>query len=109
MIDLSIDEKESLGTLVISGSITIQNAQDLHQALMDATAKANRLVLNLEGVDRMDLAALQLLCSAHRGIVDKGKTLTLAGNLSETVKQTITESGFVGCVKNDKNSLWTGE
>ncbi|MBF0142432.1 MAG: STAS domain-containing protein [Magnetococcales bacterium] len=109
MIDFKLDGSGSRGTLVFSGDLTIQVANALKSALVDATGRVDHLVLDLSGVGRVDLTALQLLCVTHRKFLKSGKQVTLSGAVAETFKVAVDATGLAGCAGDDDNSgLWTG-
>ncbi len=110
MIDYSLDAAGSTGTLLLSGSLTIQQALPLKEALLRAVGEADQLVINLEQIENLDLTALQLLCAAHRDWIKRGKKVTREGSVPEIVSRNVRESGFSGCVDGDDDiGLWTGE
>lgn len=110
MIEFSLDDTGTTGTLVLSGSLTIQHAQPLKEVLLRAVGEVDRLVINMEQVEAMDLTALQLLCAAHRNLIQHEKVLDLDGAIPEIVSQSVRESGFVDCTSGDDNSgIWKGE
>lgn len=110
MIEYSLDDSSATGTLVLSGSLTIQYAQLLKDALIKAVGETKRLVLNMEQVEQMDLTALQLLCVAHRNLMQAGIPLDMEGAIPEIVSEVVRKSGFVGCTgQKDTIGLWMGE
>ena len=110
MIEFSLDDSSATGTLVLSGSLTIQHAQLLKDALLRAVGEAKRVVLNMEAVEAVDLTALQLLCVVHRNLMQAGIPLEMEGAIPEIVTEVVRESGFVGCTgQTDTIGLWMGE
>ncbi len=110
MIDFSIDESNSTGTLVLSGDQTVQNAAILKETILEGIGNVDSLVMNLEQVERVDLSTVQVLCAAHRTLKKAGKALVLAGSVPATVTETIADAGFNGCMGDDDTSgLWTKE
>ncbi|WP_130471401.1 STAS domain-containing protein [Candidatus Magnetaquicoccus inordinatus] len=109
MIDFSVDDTGSTGTLILSGPLTIQHALSLKETLLKVGGDVKHLILNLDQVSSLDLTALQMLCAAHREWVKKGKKLTREGNVPDIVNRVVRESGFTGCLENDDViGLWTG-
>lgn len=107
MIDFTMDEGKGLMTL--SGDLNIQHAQSLRDALLEAVEKVSHLTLNLEQVSSADLSFTQILCATHRTLLAEGKTLAVAGNIPDAVRETVELTGFKGCAaKNDNTGLWTG-
>ncbi|MBF0147017.1 MAG: STAS domain-containing protein [Magnetococcales bacterium] len=110
MIDLSVDNSGETCTLILSGSITIQHATQLKEALLEGISAAKRLMVNLSDLERTDLAVIQLIYAAHRSLMEKGKTLEVEGAIPEAWYATIKEAGYSGCINtNDNCGLWTGE
>ena len=108
-MDFSLDESGAVGTLRLSGSLTIQQALPLKEILLQAVAESKQLIIHLDQIENMDLTALQLLCAAHRDLLKSGKTVTCEGSVPEVVHRVVRESGFVGCAGEDeKMGLWTG-
>lgn len=109
-----MNQKESPGTIivVINGEMTIQNAEEIRNAMLKAFSDGERLILEMEKVTALDLTGLQLLCAAHRtSIVDK-KHFSVNGIYSDAIKSVIMDAGFPrrnGCVGDiDKTCVWTG-
>lgn len=91
---------EDRATLMVSGEVTIQNALGFRDALKEWIEKSDNLEMNLGGVADADLTCLQLLCSTHRSLMDMKKTLTLVGELPESISKAAREAGFIrerGC------------
>lgn len=97
------------GTLVLSESLTIEDAAGLKEAVGDALTASTRLTVDLSSVDAIDLCCLQVLCSAHRTAVSRDKTLTIL-NPCDGFRETIRETGYlrhVGCMDTgDHRCLW---
>ncbi|MBF0097292.1 MAG: STAS domain-containing protein [Magnetococcales bacterium] len=109
MIDFSVDDTGATGALILSGPLTIQHALPLKEALLRIGAEIKHVSVNLEQVSSLDLTALQLLCSAHRDWVKKGKKITREGTVPDIVNRVVREAGFAGCVGGeDAIGLWTG-
>ena len=104
------DPAAGQGALTLAGDLTIQRAQELKDVLVAATAsEVTTLVLNLEAVTGADLTALQLLCAAHRKLLDAGKALSLSGDAPRAFREAIDAAGFSGCVhQGDTVGLWKG-
>ncbi|MEO5331097.1 MAG: STAS domain-containing protein [Magnetococcus sp. YQC-5] len=108
MIDFHVDNS-GIGTLVLSGSLTIQQALSLQEILLQAVGEGNQLAINVEQVETLDLTALQLLCAAHRSLIKNGKKVTREGAIPEIVHRIVRESGFLGCLDTgDDIGLWMG-
>ncbi|MFA5182850.1 MAG: STAS domain-containing protein [Syntrophales bacterium] len=91
---------EERATLMVSGAVNIQNALGFRDALKEWIERSDTLDLNLGGVADADLTCLQLLCSAHRFMMNMGKKLTVTGALPKSISKAAREAGFVrerGC------------
>ena len=109
-MDLTIDKKTKNGTLVLNDDLTIARAATLRQTIEQALKKVKHLTLDVGQATDIDLAFLQLLCSAHRSATVMNKTMTLAGKSNEALRKAVDENGYgrtSGCVL-DKTStcLW---
>ncbi|MBF0448521.1 MAG: STAS domain-containing protein [Magnetococcales bacterium] len=110
MIDFSMDDSGSAGTLTLSGDLTIQHATTLKETLLEGVSTAETMVINMEQVERIDLSTIQLLCAAHRALKKANKKIVLAGTVPNAVRATILESGYAGCIGDgDTSGLWTEE
>lgn len=88
------------GVLTLEGALTIQRAGDMRDALLRSLSSAEQVSLNLEQVTDLDVAGLQVLCSAYRTAQAMNKGLLLAGGPSEAFKKAVSDSGYscrAGC------------
>ena len=81
--------------LDFSGALTVKNAIDLKEVLLSTLDEEKAIIVNLEGVTEIDLSSLQLLCSAHRYALKKGKDLTL-NDPKESLLSAGKTAGFSG-------------
>ena len=65
-MDLEMVELAEAYVLKLDGSWTIERAQELKHALVEALKDSDHITIETEGLREVDLSALQLLCSAHR-------------------------------------------
>ena len=95
--------------LVLDEDVTVESAQALHSALLDPQGAVSQLVVNMSGVENIDITFLQLICSAHRAAIKEGRNIKLA-NLSPAIRKVIETHGFirhVGCRDDASGScLW---
>ncbi|MBF0307937.1 MAG: STAS domain-containing protein [Magnetococcales bacterium] len=109
MIEFSMNEGSDQGSLVLVDDVLVQHAQELRNAFIDAMQKTDHLVLDLGRVDRVDVAALQVLCAGHRAILSSGKRISLAGEPSRAFMEVVHLAGFQGCVESgDTTTIWQG-
>jgi ABC-type transporter Mla MlaB component len=103
-------EGENSATLTVSGDLTIHNASGFRDVLREWTEKSDTLYLDLGGVEDADLTCLQLVCSAHRFMMNKSKHLNMAGELPDSIIKVARAAGFArkrGCRAEAKNTcVW---
>jgi ABC-type transporter Mla MlaB component len=97
-------------TLVLKGNLTIEKAAATKVMLQDALNNAQHVELDIESTGEIDLAFLQLLCSAHRTSVTLGKTLLFKGAIPAIFKKSVEDNGYLrgqGCALDSiKTCLW---
>ncbi|MBF0163501.1 MAG: STAS domain-containing protein [Magnetococcales bacterium] len=109
MFHFSLDSARSVGTLSLSGDLTIRNAAEFKEAVANAMDQAKQLELNISEVERLDLTTLQILCAAHRTLLKKGRTLSISGSIPSIFRETMQQAGFVECGGDKETSgLWKG-
>ncbi|MBF0340289.1 MAG: STAS domain-containing protein [Magnetococcales bacterium] len=109
MFHFSMDNARSVGVLSLSGDLTIRNAAEFKEAMANAMDQANQLEINMTEVERIDLTTLQILCSAHRTLLKKGKSLALSGTVPAFIRETVQQAGFADCAgENETSGLWKG-
>jgi anti-anti-sigma regulatory factor len=117
MSDFSIqqmNQADAPGTkiVVVSGGMTIQNAREVRNALMEAFSDGEGVCLEMGKVTEVDLAGLQLLCAAHRTSMTDKKHFSVSGIDNEAIKSVIRDAGFprhTGCAEDiDKTCIWAG-
>ena len=117
MSDFSIeqmDKADAPGTkiVVVIGEMTIQNAGEIRNALLEAFSEGEGVRLEMGKVAEIDLAGLQLLCAAHKTSMADNKHFSINGIDNEAIKSVIRDAGFpryTGCVQDiNKTCVWTG-
>ncbi|RJX23147.1 MAG: STAS domain-containing protein [Desulfobulbus sp.] len=98
--------------LLLEGELTVNQAAILRRKLLDALAEGDWLEIDLDQVTAVDLAGLQLLCSAHRTAAAEGKRLTIKNTMVPALQEARTVSGFImqqGCRFNSgTDCFWVG-
>jgi anti-anti-sigma regulatory factor len=79
--DLKRAADASAITVAFDGALTIERSGEFRQALMDALAGAQKVILDMTRVQDMDIPALQLICSACKTAAAADKIFTFAGEL----------------------------
>jgi ABC-type transporter Mla MlaB component len=99
--------------LVFTGELCIQQAEELHQSLIQALEQTQWLEVDLSEARNVGLCCLQLLCSASRSARDQGKRLTIGPGVSSEFEQAVFRAGFPsqrgGAVPEDAGCLWIME
>lgn len=117
MADFTIKRAKPKGApdtrvLSVSGEMTIQYASEIKSALLAAFDEAEHLSLDLGKVTEFDLAAMQLICSAHRTTFTTKKEFTVTGTGSEMFKTAVQAAGLPrhkGCAEDVNNTcIWVG-
>ena len=97
-------------TLVMEGNLTIGRASAVREELQIALKKGQHIELDIEAAREVDLAFLQLLCSAHRTSMNMDKTMAFKGTVPEIFKKSIEDNGYArpyGCERDfNKTCLW---
>jgi hypothetical protein len=102
-----VDDDGNRRVLYVDGQLDLANAGVLRAALMDSlhlpgeggcggtacSGSGPATIIDLAGVQAVDLCGLQLLCSAHRTHALRGKKLSLR-QVSEQFRKTATAAGF---------------
>lgn len=98
------------GCLSCGGDMTMVQAQEFHQALLQAILAVDTLNIDLQGVGLVDISFLQLLCSAHRECGSSGKNIHLQGQCGDFLGPFMEKAGYrkrSGCSIEAKAScLW---
>ncbi len=107
----ALDNPDAL-VLTVEGAMTVQYAGELRDHLLAAFEKAPRIMADLRGVTEIDVAGLQLLCSAHRSSVAANKTFTITHEPGSVVWEAAGAAGQLrqtGCVVDVCHTcIWTG-
>lgn len=89
----------------IAKSLTIWDVPQVRTALREAACAAQAVELDLSAGETIDVAGLQLVCSAHRALERDGGAFTLVG--SRAVRSAARQAGFqrrTGCTP---TCVWT--
>jgi anti-anti-sigma regulatory factor len=104
-------DTSGIKNVVINGGMTIQNAGEIRNAMLEAFSTGEGLRLELGKITEIDLAGLQLLCAAHRTSMIEQKYFSIRGIENEAIKSVIRDAGFprhIGCAQDiNKTCIWT--
>lgn len=103
-------ENHDEGKLVLEGELTLRCIRNLRDELSRSLEEVQHLDVEIAGAMETDLSFLQLLCSAHRTAVKRGKTVALIGDIPQAFQQAVDDNGYnrqSGCgLDVDKTCLW---
>jgi len=91
------------GTLAVGGELTVEHAVAFRDALLAALECQGSLTVELSRVTEVDLACLQLLCSALKTAGSLKKDVTISGG-PKSLREAMTYLGAcsdVGCQHKD--------
>ncbi len=116
MSDLTLTHSTSSdgSTLSISvaGKLAIDTAPALHSLLLEQSGPVANIQMDVSAVDEIDLAGVQLICSACRTALDAQKRFNFAGCMAPDVKKAIDTVGLqrqTTCKHNaDLPCIWCG-
>lgn len=84
-INVNVSDDGALATVVVVGSVTIENSVDLRQALVDVLGRAARIALDIGRMEEVDITAAQVICSACKTAVVLQRSLFMDGELPECI------------------------
>lgn len=105
-------EEAGSRTIRIAGAITIPHISDIRGELLNSLDGADTIVLEVAGVNEIDVTGLQLLCSTHRSFVKKELQISIQGASAGVVHSAAESAGLLRttcCVSNTRCAcLWSG-
>ena len=96
-------------TVKVSGRLSIPDAVQLKALLQETAGTYGEVALDLTGTESLDLACIQVLCSANRRFRKEGKGLRTRGGLPEGVKRSLEDLALDpgGCaLESPEECLW---
>lgn len=90
----SFEGPDQTGTIMLKGELNIQYASRLKEMLSDSLARAERLRINVEQIEEIDLSCLQVLCSAHRTAIGLQRSIEVAGTWPEDFRSVVERAGY---------------
>lgn len=92
--DCRIEDNGKQRVLILSGDLTIQNAEQMRSKLLESMQNIEHLTVRIDGATDVDLVCLQLLCAAHKTATRLEVRLDLDKELPEVFKQAAIDAGF---------------
>lgn len=93
-MDFKIKQPGDVGVLTIGDSLTIENAAEFKDALLNLFAKADDLVLDFQNVTEVDLSCLQLICAARNMAARLKKRLSVSDGPAGILQKAASEAGY---------------
>jgi len=90
-MDLATDGVERV--VVLEGELRLAQAANVRRELLDALRPGQTTVADLSGVTEVDLAGLQLICSAHRTYRNRQACFRVRG-MPDAMRRTAEAAGF---------------
>ncbi len=111
-MDISVKKtKEGASRISASGSLTIESAGELHKVLRHELENSMSVSLDMGKVSDVDMAGLQLLCSAHKTARTWGKDMSIE-KAAKVLLDHVDRSGYIhhrGCPEEFEPCLWSRE
>lgn len=99
--------------LRLGGEVTVARGGELHQALRQAVAATGTITIEIAEGTEMDLAGLQLLCAAHKGVAGGGRKLVISKPVPAAFRRLVAAAGLLrqhGCHAQPSDScFWIGD
>lgn len=96
-VRLEPSNNNASGRLVLTGDLSIRNAQAIHQQILDARERVSSLEIALEDVTSVDLALFQILFSLQR---DGSSCVHFSVSENDTViKRWLATSGLTSLIQ----------
>ena len=87
--------------------MTIENASDAAQTLLQLRKGMESPVIDLSGVEKIDLSGIQLLISAQKMGAKVKKSIYYTGKLKDGINEKLTGSGFRVVKSTSSDDLYT--
>ncbi|MDK9718819.1 MAG: STAS domain-containing protein [Trichlorobacter sp.] len=89
----SISNDGTTLTINVAGRLAIDTAAELRSLLLEEAAPTN-IQLDVASLETLDLAGLQLICSACRTALDAQKRFNFSGGMTPDVKKAVETVGL---------------
>ncbi len=110
-MELTCNKIENGCEVVIRGELTVEYASVFRDYFLKVLEQPGDIFLDLSGVTKADMSCFQILCSAHRTLLEQGRNAVLK-KISEPFQNTLQKSGlegYQGCSRETTDKcLWTG-
>lgn len=94
-MDINVKENKDSIQISFTGSATVDAAMEIRNALLEAMQKSNSVVLEVAGIEKVDVSFLQLLISAEKTAQESNKSIELDPNsISNVLIRAAVQGGF---------------
>ncbi len=111
-ISNTVTENGTSLKITISGKLTIETAAELQTTFLKNNADIKNIKLDISTVEEIDLAGMQVICSACQTYLDAKRQFNFTGCMAQAVKSAIYAVGLqrqITCKHNaDLPCLWCG-
>jgi anti-anti-sigma regulatory factor len=95
MAKVYMEDMDNAKIVRAEGTLSIQDASGLRECLLEALSSSETLLIDLSGVQSIDLACLQIFCSAHKTYSQAQKVIRITGDLPEGVVRSLSSITIV--------------
>ncbi|MEJ2182930.1 MAG: STAS domain-containing protein [Nitrospirota bacterium] len=108
--DITVEARGGACTIGLAGALTIEMRTPLREVLLKELAGCETLRLRMKDVTKVDLAFIELLCSATLTALGMQKAISMQGPMPEVLAEALARAGYArprGC-KNicDARCMW---
>jgi anti-anti-sigma regulatory factor len=96
---------EALKVVTVPEQATVQSANSVAESIMTAFQEAEKVLLNLSRVARIDVSVVHVIYAAKRMAVRDGKQFHLSGTVKPEVCRSLVIGGFCASVSEDAREL----
>lgn len=93
-INISSELENALVKITIKKELSINNLAEMKEKLKKAINEHQQIDIILKKIDYIDLPGLQLLVSARKTVINKGKKITFSFDFSKEMQDIFNNSGF---------------
>ncbi len=93
-INISSELENALVKITIKKELSINNLAEMKEKFKKAINEHQQIDIILKKIDYIDLPGLQLLVSARKTVINKGKKITFSFDFSKEMQDIFNNSGF---------------
>lgn len=82
------------GVLSLTGNLTMVEALETKKTLLEAIQSVDRLHLDLQAIESVDVSFIQLMCAAHRECFLSSKEIFIQGDVPDTIEDFLERAGY---------------